>query len=86
MRLREVEVAMVQIDGSKRQVYVKLREYQRMCDILASSHGEGEFSHSNGELSTVRIEAAGLGTKRVRLTNIPQAVPDSYKYGIGTIW
>jgi hypothetical protein len=47
-----------------------------MCDILASTHGEGEFCHSNSELSTVRIEAAGLGTKRVRLANIPPEVPD----------
>jgi hypothetical protein len=36
-----------------------------MCDILASTHGEGEFRHSSEELSTVRIEAAGLGTKRI---------------------
>jgi hypothetical protein len=27
MRLREDKVAMVQIDGAKRQVYIKLREY-----------------------------------------------------------
>jgi hypothetical protein len=35
MRLREEKVATVQIDGSKRQVYVKLREYQRMSDTGA---------------------------------------------------
>jgi hypothetical protein len=70
-------VAMMQIDGSKRQVYIKLREYQRMCDILVLTHGEGEFRHSSGELSKVRIEAAGLGTKRVRLANIPPEVPDN---------
>jgi hypothetical protein len=69
-------VAMVQTDGVKRQVYTKLREYQRMCKILTSTHGEGEFRHNNGELSTVRLQAAGLGTKRVRLANIPPEVSD----------
>jgi hypothetical protein len=31
----------------------------------------------NGEISTVRIEAAGLGTKWVHLANLPPIVPDS---------
>jgi hypothetical protein len=31
----------------------------------------------NGEISTVRIEAAGLGTNKVRLANLPPEVPDS---------
>jgi hypothetical protein len=31
----------------------------------------------NGEISTVRIEVAGLGTKRVRLANLPPEVSDS---------
>ena len=76
MCLQEDEVAMVQIDGAKRRVYVKLHEYQRMCDILASTNGEGEFRYNNGEISTVRIEAAGPGTERVRLANIPPDVPN----------
>jgi hypothetical protein len=47
-----------------------------MCDILASAHGEGEFRHSNGEMSTVRLEAARQGTNRVRFANMPPEVPD----------
>jgi hypothetical protein len=47
-----------------------------MCDILASTHGEGELRHSNGALSTVRIEAARMSTKNVRSTNISPEVPD----------
>jgi hypothetical protein len=62
-RLRDDEVAMVQIDGAKRRVHIKLCEYRRMCDILTSTLGEEEFRHSNGEISTVRIEAARLCTK-----------------------
>jgi hypothetical protein len=77
MHLHEYEVAMIQIDGGKRQVFVKLHDYKRMSDILESTQGEGEFRHNNGEMSVVRKEAAGLGTKRVSLTNISPEVPDS---------
>jgi hypothetical protein len=31
----------------------------------------------SGEISTVHIEAAGLGTKRVLLVNLPLELPDS---------
>src|SRR5215475_14686293 len=71
MRLQEEEVAMVQIDGAKRQVFIKLHDYQRVCAILLSTNGEGTFRHDNGEISSVRMEAAGLGIKQVRLANIP---------------
>jgi hypothetical protein len=76
MNLRDDDVTMVQIDGAKRQVYIKVREYQRMCEILTATQGEGKIRHSNGEISTVRIEAAGMGIKRVRLANIPPEIPD----------
>jgi hypothetical protein len=74
MNLREDEVTIVQIDGAKRQVYIKIREYQRMCEILTSTKGNGKFRHSNGEMSTVRREAAGLRIKR--LANVPPEIPD----------
>jgi hypothetical protein len=37
MRLHEDEVAMIQIDGDKQQVYMKLHDYKRMSDILKST-------------------------------------------------
>jgi hypothetical protein len=77
MRLTEADVAMVQVDGTKRQVFVKLREYNKMQEILTSTRGSGEVRHLNGEISTVRVQAAGLGTKRARLANLPPEVPDS---------
>jgi hypothetical protein len=42
-----------------------------------STRGSGEVRHMTGEISTVRIEAAGLGTKRVRPANLLPDVPDS---------
>jgi hypothetical protein len=68
---------MVQVDGARRQVFVKLREFNKMQDILTSSRGSGEVRHMSGEISTVRTEAAELGTKRVRLANLSPDVPDS---------
>jgi hypothetical protein len=60
MRLTETGMAMVQVDGTKRQVLVELREFNKMQEIL--------MTHDmTGEISTVRIEAAGLGTKRGRV-------------------
>jgi hypothetical protein len=38
------------------------------------SQGTDEYKHSSGELSVVRIEMAGLGTKRVRIANVPQEI------------
>jgi len=76
MCLQESEVAMVQIDGTGRQVYIKFRDPNRMYDILQTTNGRGEFRHAKGEISKVRIEEAGLGIRRVRLANIPPEIPD----------
>jgi hypothetical protein len=38
--LLEHEVLLVQLDGVKRQVYVELREYQKLSEILMSTNGE----------------------------------------------
>jgi CO/xanthine dehydrogenase FAD-binding subunit len=76
VRLQENEVALVQVDGPRRHVYIKFRDYQRMQEILMSTNGHGELRHTNGEISKVRIEKAGLGTRRVRIANLPPEVPD----------
>jgi hypothetical protein len=43
MRLTEADVAMVQLYGAKLQVFVKLREFNKMQGILTSSRGIGEW-------------------------------------------
>ena len=35
---------------------------------------QAEYRHNNGEISKVRIETAGLGTRRVRIGNLPPEV------------
>jgi len=77
MCLQESEVAMVQIDGPGRQVYINFRDPNGMHDILRTTNGQGEFRHANGEISKVRNEEAGLGIRRVRMANIPPEIPDT---------
>jgi len=62
---------MAQIDGPKRHVYIKFRDYNRMQDVLHITGGQTKYRHTNGEISIVRIESAGMGMRRVRITNLP---------------
>jgi hypothetical protein len=71
MHLEGTDVAMVQLDGPRQQVYIKFKEYRTMQETLMSTNGQGELRHSNGVISKVRIEAAGLGIRRVRIANLP---------------
>ena len=66
---------MFQIDGPIRHVCIKIRNDQRMLKILMSTNVQEEFRHTNGEISNVRIETAGLGMRRARIANLPQKCP-----------
>jgi hypothetical protein len=61
---------------SRRHVYINFCENNRMQEILHLT----KYRHSNWELSTVLLEAAGLNTRRVIFINIPPEVP----YGANT--
>ena len=76
MHGRENVVAMVQIDGTRRQVYVKFTDFQYLQDLLHSTTGQSEYKHDNGELSQVKIEMVGMGTRLVRLANHHTETPD----------
>jgi hypothetical protein len=76
---------MIQVDGSRRHVYITLRNDQKLQDIITATNGQGEFRHTNGEISKVRIEMAGLGMRRVRLANPPPEVSDrAIRMALGT--
>ena len=42
-----------------------------MQTILTATQRQEDFRHENGEISEVRIEAAGLGMRRVRMASLP---------------
>ena len=56
---------MIQIDGPRRQVFIKLKQTEELHRILQATNGMQEYNHSNSEISQVCIEMAGLGTKRI---------------------
>ena len=72
--LNDQEVTVVQIDGPKRHVYIKFRGSERMQKVLQSTGGQVEYRHTNSEISVVRISAAGMGIRRVRIANLPLEV------------
>jgi hypothetical protein len=72
----ENAVNMIQIDVPRRQVYIKFAELQILHEVLHSTTGQSEYKHENGEISHVKIEMAGMGTKRLRLANLPPERPD----------
>jgi len=67
---------MVQIDGTRRQEYIKFTDFQYLQDLLHSTNGQYEYKHDNREISQVKIEIAGMDTRRVRLANPPTETPD----------
>ena len=69
LRIQEVDIRMIQIDGPQRRVYIKSVSTDRMMAILKMVKGQLQYHHENAELSIVKVEIAGLGTKRVRIAN-----------------
>jgi len=69
LHVPENVVTMVQIDETRRQVYIKFTDFHYLQDLLHSTAGQSEYKHDNGEISRVKIEMAGMGTRRVRLAN-----------------
>jgi hypothetical protein len=67
---------MIQIDGPKRHVYVNVSDPARMQELLTSTTGQAEYRHTNDVISKVRIEAVGLGLRKVRIANLPPEVSD----------
>jgi hypothetical protein len=68
---------MIQIDGIRRQVYIKFIDISTVHNILRVTNGETVYKHVTGEISPVRLIEAGMGPKRVRLANLPPEVANS---------
>ena len=80
-------MSMLQIDGTRRQVYIKFADFQYLQDLLHSTTGQSEYKHGNGEISQVKIEMAGMGTRRVRLANLsPETTDEAVSFRLLPIW
>jgi RNA recognition motif-containing protein len=76
MRLAEEDIRAIQVDGPRRRVYIKFTREDRMKDVLQGTNGLLEFRQNNGEISQVRIEHAGMVTRKVRVTGLPPVVKE----------
>ena len=76
LRLQEDEIRMIQIDGPRRRVYIKFVTSEKMQTVLRSTAEQLEFQHETGEISFVNVEIAGMGLKKIRITNLTPEVSD----------
>ena len=68
---------MIHIDGIRRQVYIRFIDLSSVHDILHATNGETVYKHVTDEISPVRLMEAGMGSKRVRLANLPPKVSNN---------
>jgi hypothetical protein len=74
MRIPEHKILMIQIDGIKRQVYIKLTDNDCALALLRETGGQAEYKYPPGELFMVNITMTGMGTKRIRVAGLPPEV------------
>jgi hypothetical protein len=77
LKISEHEILMTQIDDPRRQVFTKLKQSAALQAILQATNGIKEYKHANRELTKVRIEMTGMGTKRVRIANLHPEVTEA---------
>ena len=53
LKIPEYTVTMIQIDGTKRQVYIKMTDKTSVQALLWDTNGQAEYKHLTGELSLV---------------------------------
>jgi hypothetical protein len=74
LRLPDSDVNMIQIDGIKRQVFIKMTNIEKVQAVINAMGGEIDYRYPTGQISTVNLAVAGLGTKRFRVANLPPEV------------
>jgi len=76
LRIPETEVRMIQIEGARRHVYIKLSTNDYAKEIVKNTAGKVTYKHDNGEISIVRIDFAGMETRKIRIADLPPEVTD----------
>jgi hypothetical protein len=77
LQVSEQSVLMIQIYGPRRQVFIKFTDPTYVQDILHATNGITEYKHLTGEIFPVRLELAGMGTRCIRLGNLPPEISSS---------
>ena len=76
LRIQESKVSMIQIDGIKRQVFIKFVDTESMYALLQETSGCAEYKYPNGEVSIVNVDMTGMDIKRIRVANLPPEIPN----------
>jgi hypothetical protein len=69
-----VAVVMIPIHGPKRHVHIKLTVH--VHEFIRKTGGQVAYIHVDGTRSQIKIDVAEIGTKAIRIANIPPEVPD----------
>jgi hypothetical protein len=77
LRIPDQEVTMVQIDGIKRHVHIKLLTEQMARKIIQDTNERMAYKHPDGLMTTVLTELAEMGIKSIRMANLPPEVPEN---------
>jgi hypothetical protein len=77
LKIPEHIVNTIQINGTKRQEYIKFIEQSYVQALIHDTNGQAEYKHTTRELTIVNITNAGMGTKRVRIANLPPEVQNA---------
>jgi hypothetical protein len=64
------DILMIQVDGTKQKVYMKLTTQQKAQDIVMQAMGTLEYTHDTGKRSQVSISMAGIGINKIRVANL----------------
>ena len=81
VRIRENTVSINQIDGIKRQAFIKFVDKESVHALLRDTAGRAENKYNNGEISIVTIDIARMGTKCVRVVNLSPEVLNETLHG-----
>ena len=76
LRIPEHKVHMIQIVGLKRLVYIRRGGSESVLALLRDTGRQVEYKYPTGEPSIASLAMAGMGTKPIRIANLPPEVPN----------
>jgi hypothetical protein len=57
-------------------MYINLLDLECVQVFLQDTRGQDEYKHTNWEISRVRIDMTGIGTRKTRIANLPPGVDE----------